>query len=107
MIELDETFGQVLQIRGSGRGKWDQNREGKYNRNRMVYNTWLIGMKDIGNVNWMGIEIWRFRIEICSDNKRDANTVLKLLNRHAAPESTIIRYFCRVEEGSIAAGFRH
>ena len=53
----------------------------KYQRGRVVEGSWILGMVDI--------ETNEVRLEICPDNKRDANTLLKLIQKHVQPNTTL------------------
>jgi len=84
VIALDDVFsyeliggpGCIVEINESKIGKR------KYNRGRMVEGTWIFGMIDVTNVG-------SFRLEICTDNKRDAATLIPLIKKHVAPGTTI------------------
>jgi transposase-like protein len=53
----------------------------KYNTGGLKEGTWVLGMidRDAG-----------FRLEICPDNKRDHETLLRLIQKHIRPNTTII-----------------
>ena len=87
MISLDTLYerqgliggpGCVVEINESKIGKR------KYNVGRMVEGHWILGMVEIGT------DKTPFRLEIYPENKRDAETLLSLIQRHVAPETTII-----------------
>jgi len=67
--------GHVVEIDETKIGK------GKYNTGRLKEGTWVLGMidRDAG-----------FRLEICPDNKRDHETLLRLIQKHVRPNTTII-----------------
>lgn len=91
MVALDELFEADGLIGGPGCVvKIDESKIGKrkYNRDLMVEGTSIFGMIDITNNN-----VGRFRIEICTDNKRDAATLIPLIKKYIAP-GTMIRSDC-------------
>ena len=86
MIALDDVFSDEL-IGGPGCiVEIDESkiRKRKYNRGRMVEGTWIFGMIDVTN-NKVG----SFRLEICADNKRDADILISLIKKQVAPGTTI------------------
>ncbi len=56
----------------------------KYNRGKRVEESWILGMIDIDTASEGNI-----RLEISTDNRRDADTLLPLIQKHFAPGSTI------------------
>jgi len=62
----------------------------KYNRGRLFEGSWIIGMVEIipGDVPLRGGE---FRMEICPDNCRNADTLLPIIKKHV-DIGTIICY---------------
>ena len=75
-------FGHIVELDESKFGKR------KYNRGKRVEGSWLLGMIDIGTKDHPAPE-GNFRLEICPDNKRDAETLLPLIQKHVAPGTTI------------------
>ena len=89
MISLDTLYERQGLIGGPGCVvEIDESKIGrrKYNVGRMVEGHWILGMVEVGTEEALG----PFRIEICPENKRDADTLLPLIQRHVAPETTII-----------------
>ena len=91
LTSLDTLYTQTGQIGGVGRiVEIDESKFGKrkYNRGKRVDGSWLLGMIDIGSVECPDPE-GNFRLEICPENKRDAETLLPLIKKHVAPGTTI------------------
>jgi len=54
----------------------------KYHRGRIIEGSWILGIIHRGHpIN--------YRLEICPENKRDANTLLSLIKKHVAPGTEI------------------
>jgi len=54
----------------------------KYERGRIVEGLWILGMIHHGH----SANYW---LEICSDNKRDKDTLLTLIQKHVTPGTEI------------------
>ncbi len=84
--------GHVVEINETKIGKR------KYNTGRLKEGTWVLGMiyRDAG-----------FRLEICPDNKRDHETLLRLIQKHVTPNTTIITDKWKGYIGLQNEGFGH
>ena len=71
----------------------------KYQRGRVVESNWILGMVDI--------ETNEVRLEICPDNKRDANTLLKLIQKHVQPNTTLFTDLWKGYNNLNENGFQH
>ena len=52
----------------------------------MVQGNWILGMIEVGT----GETLNNYRLEICPENKRDANTLIPPIEKHVAQGTTII-----------------
>ena len=52
----------------------------------MVEGNWILGMIEVGT----GEALCKYRLEICPENKRDANTLISFIEKHVTPGTTII-----------------
>ena len=52
----------------------------KYERGRLVEGHWILGMIDR--------QTKEIRLEICPDNRRDSQTLVTLIQKHVAPQTT-------------------
>ncbi|CAH2084406.1 unnamed protein product [Euphydryas editha] len=85
MVTLDDNFETEGQSGGEGEIiEIDECKIGrrKYERGRIVEGTWVLGINHRGHPE-------NYRLEICTDNKRDSDTLLKLIKKHVKIESTI------------------
>ncbi len=87
---LEKIYNNSGQIGGPGRiVQLDETKFGKrkYNRGKRVEGSWILGMIEIDaeETNYEG----EFRLEICPDNKRDAETLIPLIQKNIAPGTTI------------------
>jgi transposase-like protein len=88
MITLDRIYRNRGKIGGQGFVvEIDEMKLGKrkFNVGRLVDGSWLLGIVCL-NTN-------EFRIEICPDNKRDASTLLTLIDKHVG-KGTVIMTDC-------------
>ena len=71
----------------------------KGNKGRRVRGTWVLGIIDV--------ETGDLRIDICLDNRRDAETLLAIIGRHVKAGTTVMtdcwKSYCRLD----AEGFNH
>ena len=84
MAWLDATYHGEGKIGGDGCiVKIDECKIGKrkYNRGRMVEGHWIIGMMERGGSG--------YRLEICQDNCRSADTLIPLIQKHVAEGTEI------------------
>lgn len=91
LAALDNLYAQNGQIGGIGHiVEIDESKFGKrkYNRGKRVEGSWLLGMIDLGTAENPSPE-GNFRLEICPENKRDAETLIPLIQKHVAPGTTI------------------
>lgn len=85
MIALDESFSNEGKIGGPGVViEIDECKIGKrkYERGRVVEESWILGMIVRGEPD-------KYRLEICPDNKRDQSTLLNLIKKHVEIGSEI------------------
>ncbi len=71
----------------------------KFNVGRIVEGSWLVGMIDHDSNE--------LRVEICPNNIRDANNLLKIINDHVEKGTTIMTDCWRGYSGLTADGFHH
>ena len=106
---LDTLYNQTGQIGGPGRiVEIDETKFGKrkYNRGKRVEGSWILGMIEIDTEASHALK-GNFRLEICPDNRRDAETLLPLIQKHIAPGTTI-HSDCWKAYGSLEElGYKH
>lgn len=71
----------------------------KYNRGRVREGCWILGMIDRDNGD--------YRIEICPDNKRDAKTLIPLIEKHVEKGTKIITDCHKGYNELAAKGYEH
>lgn len=84
---LDRLYDKTGMIGGEGHiVEIDETKIGKrkYNRGRMVEGSWIFGMIDITTKNEAD-----YRLEICEDNRRNEENLLKYIKKHIKPGTTI------------------
>ncbi|CAF0967540.1 unnamed protein product [Brachionus calyciflorus] len=109
MESLDNLYNTVGKIGGPGHVvEIDESKIGKrkYNVGRMVEGSWILGMIDLGTEEAPN-PIGDFRLEICSNNSRDGQTLLALINKHFEKGSTIITDCWKGYNGLEENGFEH
>ena len=87
MVALDSYYSEG-KIGGQGTiVEIDESKVGhrKYNRGRMVEGTWIFGMIERDND-----QIGSFRLEICTDNKRDSATLIPFILKHVKKGTKIM-----------------
>ena len=91
IVALDTLYNKSGKIGGVGHiVEIDESKFGKrkYHRGKRVEGSWLLGMIAIGTTDCPAPD-GNFRLEICPENKRDAETLLTLIQKHVAPGTTI------------------
>ncbi|KAJ4425427.1 hypothetical protein ANN_28042 [Periplaneta americana] len=71
----------------------------KFEAGRIVEGSWVLGMIDR--------ETKEVRLEICPNNKRDKDTLLGLVGKHVAVQTTIMTDCWKGYEGLDVNNFRH
>ncbi len=71
----------------------------KHNRGRLVQGTWILGIVDVHTGD--------LRIEVCPDNRRDAETLLAIIGRHVEAGTTVMTDCWKSYSGLDAQGFQH
>ena len=71
----------------------------KYQQGRIVEGSWIIGFIDV--------ESNEIRLDICPQNKRDQETLLQLVQKHVAPNSTVFTDAWKGYNNLSANGFEH
>jgi len=71
----------------------------KYQHGRVVEGSWILGLIDI--------ETNEVRLEICPDNKRDANTLLGLIQKHVLPDTMLFTDLWKGYNNLSENGFQH
>lgn len=92
MCSLDELYAQTGRIGGPGHTiECDEAKFGKrkYNVGRIIEGQWVLGMIDLGTAA-VPLPLGDLRVEICPDNRRNAETLIPLIEKHVEPGSTIV-----------------
>ena len=106
MIALDSLYTREGRIGGPGHVvEIEETKMGKriYNVGRMVEGSWILGMIEVG----AGEALTSYRLEICPGNRRDAATLIPLIEKHVAPGTTIITDLWAGYSGLEGAGYNH
>ena len=69
------------------------------NRGRLVEGTWVLGIIDVHTGD--------LRIEVCPDNRRDAETLLAIIGRHVEAGTVVMTDCWRSYNGLDDLGFQH
>jgi len=98
------TEGRVCQGKMGGQGSVVEVDEAmigrrKYNRGRLVPSTWVLGIIDV--------HTRELRIEVCPGNRRDAKTLLAIIDKHVEAGTTVMTDCWRSYENLTAEGFNH
>ncbi len=101
-LDLDRQYANIGKIAGPGSVvEVDEMKFGKrkYNIGRVIEGSWPVGIID-HDTN-------ELRIELRPNNVRDANNLLRIINKHVEKGATIMTDFWRAYNGLTADGFNH